>query len=354
MNINHIETESLLIPVTSENPAGISLEYEPLYYEIAQARKSDSDDVSLGEWGVADPHQADWSVVRKLCESGLIHQGKDLQIACWYIEALTHLYGLEGMLTGLSFLREFLSKFWLQCWPSLDDEGFTFRSAIFSHLDRDISQYLYLMPLLEQETSSLAHWHKVQSFEHRIAARPETRSELISQEGDLTLATFNQTGCKSSPILIRQQADLVADVVTQLATLGVQYLTISQQQTHQLFTRTQSTLNGIKEFLQRWDINPMQGKPDEPSISETSSASYSSLESGQTVMTRLIAIQQIYAVANFFRQTEPSSPVPFLLERATRWANMPLTEWLDEVLADSSSLQDIHYLLQGKTSSCSE
>lgn len=354
MKINHIDIESLLMPITSENPAGISLEYEPLYDEIVQARKSDSEDASQGEWSIAEPHRADWDTVLNLCGTGLIHQGKDLQIACWYTEAITHLYGLEGTDIGLNFLHKFLKKFWLHCWPSLEDEGFSYRTAILSHLDRDISQHLYLLPLLEKETSSLANWHRVQSFEHRLATRPEMKSELIAQEGDLTLATFNQIHGHASPVYIRKQAEQVANILAQLVEMEKEYLTISQQQTAQLFTRTQNTLNEIKVFLQRWDSDPAQDTPAEIPLPDTAGVGNVALLSGQAAMTRINAIQQIQAVAYFFRKTEPSSPVPFLLERAVRWANMPLTEWLDEVLAHSSSLSDIHSLLQGKTPSCSD
>jgi type VI secretion system protein ImpA len=65
------------------------------------------------------------------------------------------------------------------------------------------------------------------------------------------------------------------------------------------------------------------------------------------VLSRDVAISQMLAIAHFFRQTEPSSPVPFLMERAARWANMTLTEWLEEMLADGGSLRDINNALTG-------
>lgn len=64
-------------------------------------------------------------------------------------------------------------------------------------------------------------------------------------------------------------------------------------------------------------------------------------------MSRDLAVSQMLTIAHFFRQTEPSSPVPFLMERAARWANMTLTEWLEEMLQDDSSLRDINHVLKG-------
>ncbi len=50
-------------------------------------------------------------------------------------------------------------------------------------------------------------------------------------------------------------------------------------------------------------------------------------------------------VARYFRQHEPHSPVPLLAERAARWAEMSLEEWLLHVVKDESTLQQLRELL---------
>ena len=46
-------------------------------------------------------------------------------------------------------------------------------------------------------------------------------------------------------------------------------------------------------------------------------------------------------IAAFFRRTEPHSPVAYLLERAVTWANMPLEQFLAELIRDESTLSSI-------------
>jgi len=46
-------------------------------------------------------------------------------------------------------------------------------------------------------------------------------------------------------------------------------------------------------------------------------------------------------IAGYFRRTEPHSPVAYLLERAVAWANMPLEQWLAEVVRDDTTLSSI-------------
>jgi type VI secretion system protein ImpA len=43
----------------------------------------------------------------------------------------------------------------------------------------------------------------------------------------------------------------------------------------------------------------------------------------------------------FFRRTEPNSPVANLIQRAIRWADMPLDVWLREVVANDDVLSRV-------------
>ncbi|MDG9918563.1 type VI secretion system protein TssA, partial [Pseudomonas juntendi] len=47
----------------------------------------------------------------------------------------------------------------------------------------------------------------------------------------------------------------------------------------------------------------------------------------------------------FFKQTEPQSPVPYLIERAIKWGNMPLEGWLSDVIKDSNVVDNIRDVL---------
>src|SRR5699024_6464198 len=54
------------------------------------------------------------------------------------------------------------------------------------------------------------------------------------------------------------------------------------------------------------------------------------------ITSRLEALQQLQRVADFFRQTEPHSPVAYLAERAAKWGEMPLHAWLKSVVKEES------------------
>ena len=59
------------------------------------------------------------------------------------------------------------------------------------------------------------------------------------------------------------------------------------------------------------------------------------------IQSRHEALQRLSEVAAFFRQTEPHSPVSYLVERAVRWGGMSLRQLLTEVVKSEGTLADI-------------
>jgi type VI secretion system protein ImpA len=57
------------------------------------------------------------------------------------------------------------------------------------------------------------------------------------------------------------------------------------------------------------------------------------------------ALRRLSEIAEFFQKTEPHSPVSYLVERAVKWGNMPLEQWLQEVIKDSTTLGQVQETL---------
>ncbi len=63
--------------------------------------------------------------------------------------------------------------------------------------------------------------------------------------------------------------------------------------------------------------------------------------SAGSLASKEAALRAITEIAGFFRRTEPHNPVAYLLDRAVYWANMPLEQWLAEVVRDEGTLSSI-------------
>jgi type VI secretion system protein ImpA len=78
-----------------------------------------------------------------------------------------------------------------------------------------------------------------------------------------------------------------------------------------------------------------------PSRKGGSSASIASA----TIQNREEAFRGILRVAEFFKKTEPHSPIPFALERIVRWGRMPLPQLLKELIQDDNSIDQMFKLV---------
>ena len=66
---------------------------------------------------------------------------------------------------------------------------------------------------------------------------------------------------------------------------------------------------------------------------------------GGAIRARDQALAQLAQVADYFRRTEPHSPVSYLVQRAITWGQMPLDAWLGDVIKDNNVLAGLRETL---------
>ena len=67
------------------------------------------------------------------------------------------------------------------------------------------------------------------------------------------------------------------------------------------------------------------------------------------VQTREDAFRLLLQVADFFKRTEPHSPVAYALEQAVRWGKMPLPALWSELLPDEAARSQLFRLVGIRT-----
>ena len=352
MSKSILDIEGLLIPISAHCPAGDNLEYDTTYDEIRLTRESDPDYLPQDDWSTT-LKKADWLKVLTLSKTFIRKRSKDLQVACWLAEALTHQYGIEGMLNGFRFLNRFIGQYWYTCWPTLDDDGILVRKAKLEGLDRQLSQILYQLPILTYTESTLDHWQKVLAFEHHSTLYAENKKDL-QPHNDLSMENFNRWAKNVTSAQLTHAHEVLTQCTIELKALNQSCIDLPNIRGVGVFIKTDQLISELIDFLKSIcnRITPeyegtlvLNVGSDKPV--DNSEQLFSHRVQKQE-MSRDIAISQMLAIAHFFRQNEPSSPVPFLMERAARWSSMTLTEWLEEVLNDNNSLQDINNILKGR------
>ncbi|EAQ1150817.1 type VI secretion system protein TssA [Salmonella enterica] len=343
-NITH-----LLQPFLGEIPAGEDIEYLPLFEQISQAREND-DTIFQDDIWTCEVRQTDWLRVSTLCIQALEQHSKDLQIASWLTQAQGKLYGLTGIDAGLHLITGLCEKFWPTIWPQLDEEGgygADMRLGRLSWLDNALCQVLEAWPLTDDGKLTMVQWARVQHYEHSIAINATLRAGLES-DGYFSINECDNSIRSSS---VERLQTLMSQVHTLQSTLQTLQSTVQKlcDEGGGVLALSQTMVTKMRDLLTRFHetLAPHEVMNDEEK-GETSYERRELNDARSHYDNRTQAIGQMLSIANYFRRNEPTSPVPYLLERASRWANMGMAEWLNEMLEDNTTaLREIMRVVKG-------
>jgi type VI secretion system protein ImpA len=120
------------------------------------------------------------------------------------------------------------------------------------------------------------------------------------------------------------------------------------------FGRQTPGLSGLQKSLDQvraWvDKTVKEKRIEEPDASDLPEGAESGepgapAAPGGAIKARQDALRRLAEVADYFRRTEPHSPVSYLVQRAIAWGHMPLDAWLGDVIKDGSLLENLRETL---------
>lgn len=347
--------QRLLAPIAADTPAGADLGYTSLFDQIREARHADDPELAQGDW-IATLKVADWERTARLCEEALAAQSKDLRLAAWYVDALAHTDGFDGIAFGLKFLAALLDAHWPRLFPLPDDGDLGERSGRIEWLDAQLAGTVRTLPLTALEHGGYSwHDHSTAHAQDGEGSRPapaasaqrqpappatllersiaasgpqwfaelDARLECVRQAWQALDASLARHFGPQAPVM-RQICDAVEDCTRLLARL------------HHHGSATPA-------------IAAHTAPPPTPAIDQPAPQGVCST-AAQSPAGRAAAIRQLEEVARYFRHHEPHSPVALLVERAARWAGMSFEEWLETVIKDGSTLGQLQELLEFRAS----
>lgn len=347
----------LLHPIPGAHPGGTDLAYFKEFDAIRNARRSDDPSLAQGAW-VTEVKTAQWPLVRELCEEVLRHKSKDFQVACWYTEAMTRLQGFSGMSLGLSVLNGLITDFWEFAYPELDPDDLEERVGKFEWLDTQLPNVLRDVPMTSEASGAYSwrHWEESRAIENLGVRDPDAKLAALA-EGKLSAEIFDKAADASGP-------QFYTDLISELRAVEIAQAQLEQHMA-QAFGADAPSLRHLRETVaacsdlaqklaQRTGAKP--GAIAKSSAAQTaaqqvtpstepSKENMQPIEFSSAIASRAAAVQQLREIASFFRQTEPHSPVALLADRAARWAEMPIEQWLSTVIKDDATLAQLRELL---------
>lgn len=333
-----LELEDLLAPISDVSPCGEDMSFSAEFDAILDARRADDPSLAQGEW-VSDLKYADWSSASKDCSALLRNRSKDLRLAVWLTEAETQSDGFAALALGYRLVAGLCDRYWDELHPRIEDGDVEERVGNMSWLLTHSAQWLRKLPL----TSAAQGAYGIADFE---AAR--TRATDGSADGQPTPERLDAARRDTPHEFYQQLMTDVPDCVEALAALQ-QSIDRRLGQDGPSFTALRDQLVHLQATAARFARDAgivTDGIEPAPEIVGAPVTEPQARHAGpRSLDSRKAALAQLRDVADFFRRTEPHSPVAYLADKAARWGEMPLHVWLKRVIKDDVALSHIEELL---------
>ncbi len=369
------DRETLLKPISQESSAGQDLRHilfdqkKGIYWHdrIREAhRENIFEDV---------PKLPDWPVVIDLSIQALTSLTKDLQIAAWLSDALVKHNGhdrLAGLRDSLNLIRGLIEDYWGEFFPASDPAGddgpFKARANIIAAFDSRMGLAIRAIPLTESMSGlkySFMDWEAARSFDIPEKDQFDTfgfsniekfnlLKEQAEQEGKITGEDWRKAVNGTPYHFIKERLELLQKCTEELNALADAIDLRFELEAPSLreLRRSLEDMTSLMKKLEREKRPPEVADGIEQSLTTVES----DLQNGEaggfglpgnmgSVRTRHDALRRLADIAEYFRRTEPHSPVSYLVRRAIKWGNMPLDVWLEDVVNEMSVLGQLRETL---------
>jgi type VI secretion system protein ImpA len=350
---------ALLAPISTDQPSGVSLRYDPLYREVESARRSDDVNLPQGIWEQT-LKRAEWPLVERLCREALATRTKDLQLAAWLAEAWVWLRGMEGLSDGAHLMRGLVEHFWDDVHPQMEDGDIEFRQAPCEWFARNLHLALLSVPLAAGRSAAglpwtLGEWELVLRKElHAAQAAKGMRGrDKGAPPPEQIVRSHFVAAAAATPanFYLGLQAE-IEDAALALDRLGESLrarLGAAAPNFGAIAERLDLCYSALQELgcIQQWQ-DEGQAEADMADITDAAGvAAHEAQSQGPrgAIRSREDAYRALDEAADYLLRTEPHSPTPYLVKRAVGWGKMPLAELLQELLDNESDLKQIYRLL---------
>ena len=342
---------ALLTPISPEQPGGTDIGYSTEFDAIRKLRKGDDPSLSQGEW-VREIRTPQWPVVRDLCETILRTRSKDLQAACWYTESLAQLEGFPGLTFGLKVLEGLLARFEDTDVPTLYPADTEEQMAKLEWLNAELPMVIQGIPMTNLKTGGYSRlkWEESRLVENLGVRDPKAKEEALA-EGKLSGEAWDKAARASGQTFYLNLFGQIQEAQGAFETLGQRVdLRFSGESPN--IRDLRDAIAGCAELAQQMLRSVGLDPRLEASAATAPTLHLDAFETptptptpGGPIASRAEAIRRLREVANYFREHEPHSPVGPLAERAARWGEMPLGQWLSRVVKDEATLNQLQELL---------
>lgn len=334
------DIRKMCLPVSSDSNSGCGTneEYSPLFMELENLATG----VQPSQMGdsIIEGRDPDWKKLQANCLE-LWKNTRDLRVAVYLSLAGFALRGLQGFHDGLELIRYLVRDLWDEFYPQLDPDD-----------DNDPTERLNILSILSPPPGT---------FNDPIMFINHFRSQRLTDSNRYTLRDL---------MVVNGDLDAVDGRKIDSALFHAEMRAVPSEQMQNRKEQADAVYAALQDIVQEVDSHAGEGSlnfaalfadlkilrnfyssccltenaaPQEAADTETGTAE-TSVTRPQTSMpsaavnisqfvpsSRAEALLLLQKAAEYFQQAEPTSPVPFLVRRAMRMADMNFLDLLGEI-----------------------
>lgn len=298
------------VPLNPQYPNATLLDYENLLHQQHQRRKH-GDEHDIADLTIVI-EQAEQRIVQLALTQRqqqyqhfltILAQWQRLKqvLAQWMQQDAPRFAQIDAMLEQID--RHLKKLYQVERWPSV---------AAPNTLDPDTAMQQRLMAAFNQREPSALTTDSVPSFAQHPDSRPATDTDSPTH-ANLNANSAQATAATTGAVSDRFATQPISAHATDRS---------SASASQRLQTLAQTTLHSTADGVQPLERTAYPG-----------------------IHSREQALDVLQQIAEYFKHNEPQSPVSYVLQKAIHWSQLPLHEWLAQVIKQDQSLAEVREIL---------
>ncbi|OBT11142.1 type VI secretion protein [Shewanella sp. UCD-FRSSP16_17] len=349
--LNNLSIEELIEPITDEAVTGedprSDISPTSTYYLLKDVRstaRANERKALIDEEDVLSV-AIEWRPIFEQVPDITRDKAKDLEYIAWFIEAACRLHGFKGLSFGFTLAAELIERYWENLYPIPDPDDLEERIAPLIGLNGVESEGSLIQPIktipITEGAFAYSTWQYEQALE--VDRLDSDKQEKRFDAGAISLEEVELSIKETSDSFF---IELDADVNAAIAAFS----RLSEVMDTAMGGLPQPT-SYIRKALEACALQihtitePILAKSQTSSISTevevetddelTVQSSSTGIE--QQLNSRAQAIDNLEKIAEFFKNTEPHSPMSYAIEQVIRWSDLSLPELLQELIQDGEA-----------------
>lgn len=363
-----LEIEPLLSPISSDQPCGQDLSFSNEFHAIKIAKTQDDPLLDQGDW-VAEPKQADWHFVEQKSIELLTGKSKDLRLLGWLLEAWSNLYGFEGTAKALELMHRTLNEYWTQLHPEIEEEDLDQRLGLLQGSINHLIPLIKQVAIVNVPAFSLSDYEALLRQKNHLLKQVESytedanSSQILEQfEQSLfnTSKSFQYQNYQHFSAILAEWSILKSVLDTLMGLDAPSFAAIDTQLENihtslkklyktDVFTQpvmaTQTSESSAAATITTQALSFTQRKEQEIDMNTVHPSKGFQVQPQNHLANREQAMRVLQEISDYFQANEPHSPVSYMLQKTIKWSQMPLHEWLNQVIKNENPLHNVQELL---------